>query len=145
MSGLISFSVCCLYLSGVWVCGIEGRCPQHDVETLEGRLQRPQLWLSRQQKLNPHPRCLCMLSPVLFSPFSFIIQTQKGSNERLFILTRTHSIQIFGERKSPLSNHKTTLKQQIKGQNNEKWKKKTYFVLVEFLQFCHCLEDCWHN
>ena len=25
------------------------------------------------------------------------IQTQKGSNERLFILTRTHSIQIFGE------------------------------------------------
>ena len=25
------------------------------------------------------------------------IQTQKGSNERLFILTRTHSMQIFGE------------------------------------------------
>ena len=25
------------------------------------------------------------------------IQTQKGSNERLFILTRTHSIHIFGE------------------------------------------------
>ena len=25
------------------------------------------------------------------------IQTQKGTNERLFILTRTHSMQIFGE------------------------------------------------
>ena len=25
------------------------------------------------------------------------MQTQKGLNERLFILTRTHSIQIFGE------------------------------------------------
>ena len=25
------------------------------------------------------------------------IQTQKDSNERLFILTRTHSMQIFGE------------------------------------------------
>ena len=25
------------------------------------------------------------------------IQTQKGSNERLFILTRIHSMQIFGE------------------------------------------------
>ena len=25
------------------------------------------------------------------------LQTQKGSNQRLFILTRTHSMQIFGE------------------------------------------------
>ena len=25
------------------------------------------------------------------------IQTQKGSKERLFIMTRTHSMQIFGE------------------------------------------------
>ena len=25
------------------------------------------------------------------------IQTQKGSNERLFILTQTHSMQMFGE------------------------------------------------
>ena len=25
------------------------------------------------------------------------IQTQKGSNERLFILTRTHSVALFGE------------------------------------------------
>ena len=28
---------------------------------------------------------------------SYDIQTQKGSNERLFILTQTHSMQIFGE------------------------------------------------
>ena len=28
---------------------------------------------------------------------TFEIQTQKGSNERLCILTRTHSMQIFGE------------------------------------------------
>ena len=28
---------------------------------------------------------------------NFKIQTQKGSNERLFILTRTHSTHIFGE------------------------------------------------
>ena len=41
------------------------------------------------------------------------IQTQKGSNERLFILTRTHSMQISEE--IPLSSHKTTLKQQING------------------------------
>ena len=28
--------------------------------------------------------------------------------------------------------------------NNEKLKKKTYLVLVEFLQLLLCLEDCWH-
>jgi len=33
---------------------------------------------------------LCML-------FILKVQTQKGSNERLFILTRTHSMQILGE------------------------------------------------
>ena len=42
------------------------------------------------------------------------IQTQKGSNERLFILTRTHSMQIFGE--IPFIKPQTTLKQQINGQ-----------------------------
>ena len=29
--------------------------------------------------------------------YSLKIQTQKGSNERLFILTQTHSITFFGE------------------------------------------------
>ena len=29
--------------------------------------------------------------------------------------------------------------------NGEKWKKKTYLVLVEFLQLVRCLEDCWHH
>ena len=46
------------------------------------------------------------------------IQTQKGSNERLFILTRTHSMKFSW--KPPLSSHKTTLKQQINGQ--KRWK-----------------------
>ena len=38
---------------------------------------------------------------------------KKGSKERLFIMTRTHNMQIFGE--IPLSSHKTTLKQQVNG------------------------------
>ena len=29
--------------------------------------------------------------------YSAVMQTQKGLNERLFILTRTHSMQIFRE------------------------------------------------
>ena len=36
------------------------------------------------------------------------IQTQKGSHERLFILTRTHSMQMKFLWKSPLSSHKVT-------------------------------------
>ena len=47
------------------------------------------------------------------------IQTQKGSNESLIFLTRTHSIQIVGGGGGGeflLSSHKTTLKQQINGQ-----------------------------
>ena len=32
----------------------------------------------------------------IFTPETLIL-TQKGSNESLFILTRTHSMQIFGE------------------------------------------------
>ena len=39
-----------------------------------------------------------------------ILSTQKGSNERLFILTRTHSMQTV--------------------RKDEKWKKKTYLVLM---------------
>ena len=34
---------------------------------------------------------------MMLSRLSNKIQTQKGSNERLFILTRTHSMHIFGE------------------------------------------------
>ena len=52
------------------------------------------------------------------------IQMQKGSNERLFILTRTHSMQILGE--SPLSSHKTSLKQQINGYKRWKMKAKDF-------------------
>ena len=36
-------------------------------------------------------------------------------------------------------NNRWTLK------NDEKEKKKTYLVLVEFLQLLWCLEDCWHS
>ena len=46
--------------------------------------------------------------------YSHETQTQKGSNKRLFILTRTHSMQKCSG-KSPLSSHKTTLKQQKNG------------------------------
>ena len=42
-----------------------------------------------------------------------MIQIKEGSDEHLFILTRTHSMQIF--RKSPLPSHRMTLKQQING------------------------------
>ena len=45
-------------------------------------------------------------------------QTQKVSNERLFILTRTYSMQIFGE--IPFIKPQKTLKQQINGQKDEK-------------------------
>ena len=63
------------------------------------------------------------------------IQTQKGSNERLFILTRTHNIHIFG--KTPLSSHKTTLKQQINGQKRWKMREKLSF----FCFLLQCLKD----
>ena len=33
----------------------------------------------------------------LVRKYGYEIQTQQGSNERLFVLTRTHSVQIFGE------------------------------------------------
>ena len=54
------------------------------------------------------------------------IQTQKGSNEGLFISTRTHSMHIF--REVPFID-KTTLKQQINGQKQWKqyWLKPTIF------------------
>ena len=60
------------------------------------------------------------------------LQTQKGSNERLFILTPTYSMQIFG--KPPLSSHKTTqtTDKRLKTKND---REKTYLVLVEFLSF----------
>jgi len=63
------------------------------------------------------------------------IQTQKGSNERLFILTRTHNIHIF--RETLLSSHKTTLKRQINGQ--KQWKMREKLSLFWFL--LQCLED----
>ena len=70
-------------------------------------------------------RCVCVsgtfvlphetLSAVrVKAPFATKIQTQKGSNKRLFILRRTHTIWTFSG-KSLLSSHKTTLKQQING------------------------------
>ena len=41
------------------------------------------------------------IAPCLLNLFNELcvneIQTEKGSNERLFILTRTHGMQIFGE------------------------------------------------
>ena len=64
-----------------------------------------------------------------------------GSNERLFILICTFS------GKSPLSSHKTTLKQQINGLKRLKTRQKNLpcfgcvFVACSVL---HCLEDCWH-
>ena len=57
-------------------------------------------------------------------------QTQKGSNERLFILTRTHGMQIFG--KSPLSSHKTTLKQQINGPKKNKKNERKRLISFGF-------------
>ena len=36
-----------------------------------------------------------------------MFETQKGSNERLFILTRTHSMHIFGEIPFIKSQHDT--------------------------------------
>ena len=68
------------------------------------------------------------------------IQTQKGSNKCLFILTWKHSMQIF--RESPLSSHKTTLKQQINSYKQSKMReKKLIFFVVEFLSLVQCLED----
>ena len=59
------------------------------------------------------------------------IQTQTGSNKCLFILTWKHSMQIF--RESPLSSHKTTLKQQINSYKQSKMREKKSLV--------QCLED----
>ena len=64
------------------------------------------------------------------------LQTQKGSNGRLFILTRTHSISANSvSGKSPLSSHKTT--QQINGQKRWKMKEKdlSCFCLVFYSFF----------
>ena len=65
-------------------------------------------------------------------PKNYKIQTQKGSNKRLFILTQTHSMQILGE--IPLSSNKTTLKQQINGQ-----KMKGKDLLQHVLSLWHVL------
>jgi len=51
--------------------------------------------------------------------FCYYGQTEKGSNECLFILTWTHSMHILG--KSPLSSHKVTLKQT---NSQKQWKMK---------------------
>ena len=59
---------------------------------------------------------------------SLLDPNTKRLNERLFN-TDTQYAQFSG--KSPLSSHKTTLKQQINGQKRWKmWKKNTYLVLV---------------
>ena len=55
------------------------------------------------------------------------IQTQKGSNERLF--QHGHTVCKFSG-KPPLSSHKRTLKQQINGQKRRE--KKDLSCLVEF-------------
>ena len=68
---------------------------------------------------------------------SLSIQTLKGSNERLFILTRTHSINI--SEKSPLSKHKRTLKQQINDQKRWKMKEKDFFSFGLVLTACSVL------
>ena len=67
------------------------------------------------------------------------IQTQKGSSEHLFILTRTHSMHSLGE--IPLSSHKTTFKQQINGPKTMKNERKR-LILFWFSFSVRCLEDC---
>ena len=54
-----------------------------------------------------------MVDQVLKLMIYSMIQTQKGSNERLFILTRTHSMQKCLGKSLLSSSHKMTLKQQI--------------------------------
>ena len=75
---------------------------------------------------------VCQESKALkhFLNMSSQIQTQKGSNKRLFILTRTHSMQIFGEISfiKPQNDTWTTDKR-LKTMKNEREK----LVLVEFL------------
>ena len=44
-----------------------------------------------------HVHALYIMDPVQSVHSEFSSQTQKGSNERLFIFTRTHIMQIFGE------------------------------------------------
>ena len=73
-------------------------------------------------------------------------QTQKGSKVCLFIMTQTHNMQIFGE--SPLSSHKTTLKQQINEKERKKRKKKkerqTYLFLSELLSLVQCQKCAYY-
>ena len=59
-------------------------------------------------------------------------QTQTGSNERLFILTRTHSMQIFGEIPcvKPQNDTQTTDKR-LKTTKNEREK-----LILFWLSFC---------
>ena len=66
------------------------------------------------------------------------------TNAYLFILTPTHSMQIFGEIPfvEPQNDTKTTDKR-LKTMKNEREKK--YLVLVEFQSFVQCLEYCWHD
>ena len=93
----------------------------------------------------PCPVCVCVCVCVcVYSK----IKTQKGSNERLFILTRTHSMHIFGEIPfiKPQNDTKTTDKR-LKTMKNERKRLIFFFFLsflVEFLQLVRCLEDCWH-
>ena len=80
------------------------------------------------------------------------IQTQKGSNKRLFILTQTHSMQILGEIPfiKPQNNNfggnplyqatKWHLNNRQMVKNDEKLKKKTYLVLVNLLINYICMK-----
>ena len=58
-----------------------------------------------------------------------------NSIKRLFIMTRSHNMHIFGE--SPSSSHETTHKQQLNGE--------TYLLGVDLLSLVQCYEDCWHD
>ena len=72
----------------VLVGGPEG-CGRLAVQELKGNWTEDALWPAEPE---------CILPKFPFAGFvSFDPNATKGSNERLFILTRTHSMQIFRE------------------------------------------------
>ena len=80
----------------------------------------------------PHPAtpslpCCWLGTAVTVLRTTEIHETQKGSNEHLFILTRTHSMQIFGEIPFIKPQNAAPLRQQINGQKRWKRKEKDLF------------------
>ena len=147
-----------LWYTGVWWHAVvlelscDAKCIRGSLLYLTLELSIQFAWLKLLLSLLEKPQALTCISfsPSIFAaaqmqwPGKKINPNTKRCKQTLFYFNTNTQYAPF--RGNPLYqatkrhlNNRETVK------NDAKWKKKTYLVMVEFLQLVQCLEDCWHD